>query len=243
MPTTRDVVLANRQIFGCVPSHGEEYVCELCLGPVTSYAQCFACNQLFARNGVHPDLWGKVVPMTSVLNPSPWYGMLSTYKRGLVEHSPVLCSLAYEYLMVNAASIEELIGGEPAMFTIVPSKRGFAFQDQPFRRALGRVEYLAQRLRHTLVFDSSRPISRWAYSPDSFTQGPEKVDGARVLLLEDSWVTGATAMSAAGALLKFGASTVVVLPLARVVDQGFWQQDHPYRQAMGKPYRFDAWPR
>ena len=102
---------------------------------------------------------------------------------------------------------------------------------------------MAQRLKHTLVFQPNKPVSRWAYSPDSFTQGPEKVTGARVLLLEDSWVTGATAMSAAGALLKFGASSVAVLPLARVVDQGFWQLDHPYRRAMGKPYRFTAWPR
>jgi hypothetical protein len=45
-------------------------------------------------------------------------------------------------------------------------------------------------------------------------------------------VTGATAVSAAGVLLGFGAAAVAVLPIARVVDMSFWTDEHhPYRVA------------
>ncbi|MGH7498685.1 MAG: phosphoribosyltransferase [Gemmatimonadales bacterium] len=243
MATTRDYIQANRPIFGCVPTLGQHFACELCLGPVTGYARCFACNQLFVRNHVHQALWGRVVPMTSALNPSPWYTMLSTYKRGHVEHGPVLVSLAYEYLSVNAQAIAGLLGGPATMSTIVPSKRGFTFEQQPFRKTLALVDTIRNSLRHTLNFRDGATVDRWSYAPDAFAPGPDPVQGARVLLLEDSWVTGATAMSAAGALVGFGAVSVAVIPLARVVDQGFWEKDHPYRTAMVEPYRLNAWPR
>lgn len=45
--------------------------------------------------------------------------------------------------------------------------------------------------------------------------------GKRVLLVEDAWVTGATAVSAAGSLVEAGAAEVLVLPIARIIDGGF----------------------
>jgi hypothetical protein len=46
----------------------------------------------------------------------------------------------------------------------------------------------------------------------------EELSGRRVLLLEDTWTTGAHALGAAGALEQAGASVVAVVVLGRLVD-------------------------
>lgn len=88
------------------------------------------------------------------------------------------------------------------------------------------------------------------YYPTCFDPGPGEVEGQRVLLIEDSWVTGATAVSAAGALLGRGAESVVILSLARIVDVTFWAgHDHPYLPRVlatsdtHEPFQIDAWRR
>lgn len=82
-------------------------------------------------------------------------------------------------------------------------------------------------------------------APTAFRPGPISVAGKRVLLIEDSWTSGATAISAAGALLDGGAASVLIMPIARIIPSGFWPDDHPYRTAMKLPWDPDSdqWPR
>ncbi len=242
MATAAELFATSRAVFGSIPHQRESYVCPTCLGPVTNYQQCYGCNRLF-NSGVPARLWDVIVPMTSVLNPSPWYVKLSTYKRGFTEHGKTLVSLAYTYLTANATQVAAVLGGDPDVFTIVPSKRGVDFATQPLRRTLARIEWIKARLAQTLVYHEGTGAQRWAYTPNAFTAGPYDVRGKRIVLIEDSWVTGATAVSAAGALLDFGAESVLVMPMARVVDAGYWPDDHPYRIAMARPYDVSAWPR
>jgi hypothetical protein len=189
-------------------------------------------------------LHGRAVPMTAALSPGPWYTRLWTYKQGQPEYGAVVASLVHIYLTANEARVAELLGGPPAMLTIVPSKRpGVTFATQPFLRALARVPPLRERLAHTLTFVPGQQLQRWQYNPAAFGLGPITVAGKRIVLLDDTWVTGATAVSAAGALLRDGAAAVVILSAARKIDAGFWPDTHAYRQAMAVPYDPAAWPR
>jgi hypothetical protein len=47
--------------------------------------------------------------------------------------------------------------------------------------------------------------------------------------------------------LELGASSVVLLPVARVIDSNWWDKEHPYLQAMRRPLREHwlaiDWPR
>ncbi len=243
MPTVQEVFEAHRALYRSVPSAAEEYVCNQCLGPVSGFPQCYACHLVFGW--APPELDEHVVPMTSALSPSPWYTWLLTYKQGHPEYGSALAALAYVYLETNVGPLAELLGGQPTVLSIVPSKKpGVTFAHQPFRQALALVPPLGVRLRHTLAHVLGQEVGRREYNPAAFGPGPASVDGERVILLDDTWVTGATAVSAAGALLREGAASVVIVPLARMVDSEFWSKDDPYRQAMNAaPYDPAAWPR
>jgi hypothetical protein len=156
---------------------------------------------------------------------------------------PIMTALAYTFLGEHEDRIAEMLGGEATAITIVPSKRGKDYETQPLRRALSLRRPPDERLRHALVFSGNPEADyRHRFAPEAFTPGPEFPVGERVVLIEDLWVTGATAMSAAGALLENGSASVVIIPLARLIDVQYWPEDHPYRTAMQRPYDLD-WSR
>ena len=184
--------------------------------------------------------------MTSALNPSQWYSALRGYKEFQPNHGSAIASIAFHFFDTHASRIEAMLGGPPTVFTIVPSKQGKSYSQQPLRAALSRVETLKNRLRHTLLHRGSQTYARRQYCPEIFAPGPIEVRGERIVLIEDTWVTGATAVSAAGALLENGATAVGIFPVARVLNAEYWPGDHPYRLAMQRefdPYDPTRWPR
>lgn len=245
--TSRTILAEWAPELGTVPSATNDFVCDLCLGPVSSYRQCSGCNEVFNVGHAPLALRTLVVPMTSALNPSPWYSVLSQYKGGFHPGlGLVLASVAHHFLQSRASMIRAALAGEVDIITPVPSKRvGVSYDNQPLRLALGRAETIETKLRQTLVHDPSVAVARRSYAPNAFIAGPTSVAGKRVLLIEDAWVSGATAVSAAGALLAAGAAAVFISPIARVIPSGFWPADHPYRAAMRARWDADAadWPR
>lgn len=245
MARVDEVFAQVRPLLGSVPGVEERFVCRFCLGPMNpGFVRCLGCERLFGgERGAPRELGARVVPMTSALNPSPWYTRLATYKVGNPEYRALMGALAYTWLAAHERRIAELLGGEATLVTIVPSKRGIGYEEQPLRKALAVVPPLGERLVSTLTFRAGGRAGRHRYHSESFGPGPVAVVGERVVLIEDTWVTGATAMSAAGALMEHGAEAVAVVPLARCVDSGFWAEGHGYREAMGREYRVGFWPR
>jgi hypothetical protein len=243
MADAREIVARSLGLFGTVPPMSEDYVCELCCGAVTGYSQCYACHTLFHGGGVPRELRGRVVPISSALSPSLWYTYLQTYKAGHPDRATQLVALATLFVVDQAPNIAGVLGGEPTLITIVPSKRGHTFEEQPLRRALARGEVIKPLLRELLEFRGTERVGRSQYRPSAFNGIADLVDGERVLLFEDTWVTGATALSAAGQLLELGAAAVLIAPIARMVDLSFVGNDHPYCVASRRPYDSRAWPR
>lgn len=251
MPTVSELFTANWEHFGPVPTAENDWVCNICLGPCRPrYGNlCRGCELLFEFRGAPPALRGQVVPMTSVLERGRWYQALRTYKEGMPdEYIPVLIALARTYLDEHQAAVPTLLGGVPTVVTIVPSKRGDTFESQTLRQVVEvtlRLRDKADLLGHTLRFTGDPETDhRQRYFPDEFSPGPVDVEGERVLVLEDSWASGASAVSAAGALLENGAESVAVLPFARLINQSHWPTGHPYRQLMARrDYDPGVWPR
>ena len=252
MPTVGEVFEQHRGVFSSVPTTAHDFVCPHCIGPKPAeYEQCYGCLKLLKLPGADvlppPSLRNRIVPITTALNPSPWYSYLLTYKRGRLEDlGPALVALTWIYVGRHDAQIRESLGGPCNCLTVVPSKRaGVVFANQPLVRALGMVQPLREQLTQTLVYVAGDEWRRQTYYPDRFQPMGTLVRGRRVVLLEDAWVAGGTAVSAAGALLREGASAVLILPIARVVnrDDAISDPTGEYRAGMKAPYDPDNWPR
>ena len=237
--SAQDFLDEVRPHLGSVPSVSEDYTCPVCLGPVTpGFARCYACGQLLPQ--MPAILSGRIIPISSALKPGPWYGRLREYKITRPEYMSTLAALAHLYVNAHADAIADLLGGTPTAIAAVPSTRGWQPKQQPLYRALDRSSVLRTKLRVLQKHDGSA-VDRREYKPAAFP-AVASLSGERVILVEDLWVTGAKAVSAAGALMAARAS-VVVLVIGREVNSTYTDDDHPYRAAMKVPFDIDSWPR
>jgi len=237
--SAREVFEEVRSHLGTVPPVEEDYCCPVCLGPVNlGFEWCYACGQLAPQ--IPSALASRVIPITSVLKPSPWYGRLREYKISRPEYMSTVAAIVHLYVQEHTESIDSLLGGTPTIISVVPSTRGGDPLKQPLFRALGRSSRLRDRLK-VVQRHSGQAVGRWEYNPKAF-QATDKLRGERVLVVEDLWVTGAKATSAAGALMAAGA-TVALLVVGREVNSTYTDEDHPYRAAMRQPYKIESWPR
>jgi len=230
----------NVEFFGSVPNRTNDFVCTACRGPVQpDFPLCYGCNRLF--HAAPHELRDRIVPLTSALSPSPWYTRLLTYKSANSHYAWALIALLERYLPVHQEEIAEVLGDVPHFVTVVPSKKpGVTFQNQTLARVLRAVPDLPWPVEEALSFREGASVGRQKYVPTAFDV-VANVEGRRVLLIEDSWVSGATPLSAAGALHAAGAD-VLLLPIARVIDNPAWWGEHPYLTAMNEPYNVGHWP-
>lgn len=232
----------HREWYGRVPHETGQHVCPYCLGPVTpTYTECNGCARLFKFGDAPAELRGRVVPMTTVLNPSPWYSALLTYKTTQwAEYAPIVAALAFLWISAHESHIEELLGGAADFITIVPSKKGTSYENQKLRRLL--VPF-GDRVVQTLRCANATNYQRQGYDPRIFEPAGEDVRYRRLIVVEDTWTTGSTAVSACGALLDAGAESVVLTPIARMFNGVWVGAEHPYRAHLNGSYDLQFWPR
>jgi hypothetical protein len=208
-------------------------VCRICCGPAaTGHLVCFACRLVTRRLGLAP---APVVPARLCPLPSPLYTVLLGYKESPVAEARlrfgvVVRALLRAFLVGHGGRLEAALGGPIDLVALVPSTH------RPGPAPLALVAGLADDVAGAL------PAARWAPAllrradqpggwppvahmrPDgaAFTVRPPDraaLRGARVLLLDDTYVSGARSQSAAVALQRVGARTVIG-PLGRVLRPG-----------------------
>lgn len=236
---------------GQVQARSHAWVCNMCLGPTNvDFECCFACAKIL-KNGAPNAFADAVIPATVATNPGLWFNRLSTYKVSYPSYRAHVAALAWSFIELHEERLAAMAGGAIGVVTPVPSKRGRSYMEQPLRQALSAVRPIRDRMADTLQFVPAPDINwRRDYYPQCFDGGPDSVAGQHVLLIEDSWVTGATALAAAGALIGLGARGVAILALARVIDVSFWQgREHPYLErvsadsASREPFDITRWTR
>ncbi len=137
-------------------------------------------------------------------------------------------ALVRSFLLGRVDGLEAMAGGAFDLVALVPSTH------RPGVAPLGRVDGLGHDVAAAL------PTARWAADllqradapggpppvahmqpdPEAFSLGvPARaaVGGARVLLLDDTYVSGARSQSAAAALTRAGARCTLIAPLGRVL--------------------------
>ncbi len=199
----------GRQLSG--PAPGAAARCAGCLGPVRAgCARCYQCA-LHAESapGGLADL---VVPVAYAPKGSPHARNLWLYKSGrdgAAAASAALTLLLLVFLREHGRCLWQRTGLRgPSHLAVVPSGRG---RDGPHPLRSLVAPYLSvpwAALSARPGADRSRDLD-----PGRFTAA--RLPGAAVLLLDDTWTTGASAQSAAMSLRLGGARTVIVVVLGR----------------------------
>ncbi len=227
---------------GRIPRLSDGHSCERCLGPVgAGYRTCVPCNRLFST--APAELRGASISITTAVAPSPWYSRLIAYKTVFKDENGLnLAALLSVFYSEHEGRFTTQLGGAPTLVAVVPSKRGRAFEHQPLRKAVSAIMALREKVQDVIRYVPRQSSARQQFTPEVF-QCPRDLVGERILLIEDTWTSGATAVSAAGALLNAGAEAVGIVAIARKVDAEFWTAEHPYIVEARKSWDVRTWPR
>jgi hypothetical protein len=200
-----------------VPGSAAPGRCQACQGPARpGYARCFQC-ELHAQSA--PGLLADAVaPVAYAAKGSQLARDLWLYKAGRPGSAAAgsrLLLLLLVFLHDHGPGVWWQAGmARPSHACVVPSGRG--------RTGPHPLQVLAAPFL-TLPWVSLRPRpggDPWARSldPGRF-RAARQVTGAGILLLDDTWASGASAQSAAAALKQAGARSVAVVVIGRHVNK------------------------
>jgi len=213
-------------------SHG---VCSVCLTFTDGHATCYPC-------GHRPRFADGVLPISYSEAFGQLHTALAQYKRrtGPSAHALQLQLAAvlwrflvdHEDCLARCAQVERF-----QLVTTVPSGDHARDAAHPLPRIVGElVGHTADRYRRLLV-RSGTPVGERAVDPGKFSPTQELASEA-VLLVDDTWTTGASAQSAAGALKTSGAGKVAVLVIGRHVNPK-WGDNAERLRALARGFDWD----
>lgn len=198
-------------------------ICDICHNaPFAGHTRCWSCGQSVA--GVtHPLTL--VIPISLYGIPSQLHSVLANYKRSPDArvrqlHRLQVGATLHRFIRDHGKHIRATAGIDWSRITIVPSKRT---RSEP--HALEE----AIRLSRTLLRPQYEPLLEpWeperiarAQSSDRGFRAVRALHGERVLLIDDTFTTGASFQSAASALAFGGAQVVAGVVLGRVIRPEF----------------------
>lgn len=204
-------------------------VCEVCCGPTDHrHVLCGSCRAVGSSLGCALQ---SVFPISLAPDGSPVYASLVRYKqrRGNAAHDVGrhrlhLAGLVSLFLDRHAACLAPSLASSPPpspweVVAVVPSLRRRA-GPHPLTETLRTVDRLRDDLAEVL-----RPgpgcarVGRNAGRPDAFAADGPLVEGRRVLLVDDTYTTGARLQSAVVALRAAGAASVGALVVGRHLNR------------------------
>lgn len=204
-------------------------ICGRCLTFATGgFNYCITCERHRQGDQFHADL---VVPISYAAKGQQLYRALRGYKsaladQALIQFRATLAAILWRWVAEHERCTARALGiDEFDRVTTVPSSDPDRDRTHPLRDVVRVVDPLGPRFDR-LLDRSGKDVRPREVDPEKY-EPRRDLDGEAILLVEDSWVTGSNAESAAGALAAGGAGPVAVLAIGRVLDLDF--QDHRSR--------------
>jgi predicted amidophosphoribosyltransferase len=201
-------------------------VCEACFNLTRGFDRCYNCEH-------RPDTVAVVVPISYSVAHEQLHKALAGYKRDngrtarwlAVELASVLWRFlaGHERCVALAAHTDSF-----SLVTTVPSSDRGRDESHPLRRMVGELvgrtrDRHERLLRRSSVVLEPREFSAHKYEP------LRRLTGESVLLIDDTWTTGASARSAAAALQSAGAGSVGAVVIGRHVNRNWGRNDEHLR--------------
>jgi predicted amidophosphoribosyltransferase len=209
-------------------------ICDVChSAPNPGWPRCLSCERTIGQ--VSRPLT-RVVPITLCARMGPVHYLLRQYKDGPAQLRrrlmPRVAALLARFLQQH----RRCIGGWD-LITVVPSSIGRP-GSHPLAQAINMVPALADTYR-ALLQAGLHSAGHLAAGDDAFVVTGEATPG-RVLLVDDTFTTGAEVQSAASALQAAGATISAAVVIGRYINPDFSQAtQNLWEQAQSRPFRFE----
>jgi predicted amidophosphoribosyltransferase len=203
------------------PPRGEaEGICRTCRTFISAaWDDCYSC-------GHQPNHLDVMVPITYSEHLGQMHTALRSYKDGPDEVQayalPRLTAILWRFLDAHEGCVAAAAGVEQFdLVTTVPSSTPEADERRTGLRTMVEwCEPISSRYERILAATGNALPGR-AYSEERY-EAEWRIDGVRVLLIDDTWTAGGHAQSAAYALREAGADAVALVVIGRHVRPD-WQ--------------------
>ncbi len=200
-------------------------LCQTCAAPIDAhYDQCIQCDRHSQSGYPIADRVGSMV-YASKANDQTYVSMYG-YKaqHPPAAHTRLVRSLLRIGVVGHTDCLSRLASNPVQKWAYVPSSSS-RDREHPLRTHLLEILPEESELSITVAGDAH---SFRQLRPENFAVLDGEVERRHVLLIDDSWVSGGHAQSAAGALKIAGASEVSILTLSRVLDPARWPPAENY---------------
>ena len=234
MPTVAELT-APYGNFLLAPRHGPD-VCRACFNLTDGYDRCYAC----ARG----ERWlDAVAPISYSVAGEQLHHALASYKRapGRLAHrfSLELAAVLWRHLAGHERCVAAATGVDAfEMVAAVPSSDRARGDSHPLQRWVAELVGPIRGRSTRLLRRSAAPARPHEFDPGRYELADDP-RGRAVLLVDDTWTTGANAQSAAATLKRAGSGPVAVVVIGRHVNRAWRGND---RQLRGLPQPFE-WDR
>jgi hypothetical protein len=215
------------------PRHGPD-VCEICFNLTDGYKRCYACT--------HGELWlDGVLPISYSVGLEQLHHVLRTYKRRGGEaarrHRVELAAVLWRFLAGHERCLAQAVGQSDAfdVVTTVPSGARARDEEHPLHWIVGSLVGPTRGRFRRLLSRTASEVDAREFSPHKFVTDQTDLSDRSVLLIDDTWTTGASAQSAAATLKNAGAARVGAIVIGRHVNRDWSKNDQRLRR-LDAPY-------
>jgi predicted amidophosphoribosyltransferase len=216
------------------PRPGPE-TCAQCFNFTRGFDSCYACD--------HNEAWlAAVAPISYSVALEQLHHALRSYKRIggaagrrlTLELASVLWRFldSHEHCVARAANTDRF-----ALVTTVPCGDPSRDQTSPLRAMVGEIVGRTHRRYERLLRTAQASLEPHAFDLDKFI-ATRPLDGEPVLLIDDTWTTGASAQSAAAVLRRAGAGPVAAVAIGRHLNREWHENDRRLR-GIGRPFDWE----
>jgi predicted amidophosphoribosyltransferase len=213
-------------------------VCPRCFDLVTGAEGCYRC----ARYGGWVDA---ASPISYSVAGGPLHRALRSYKR-LTGTPARWCTVGvaallwrhlelHEHCLACAAGVDGF-----DVVTTVPSSDRARGESHPLHQLVGELVGPVRDRYERLLRRTGAHVAPHQFNIHKY-EAIGRLGGQSVLLLDDTWTTGANAQSAAAALKRAGARTVAAVAVGRYVNPGYGANDERLRSMRGFDWAICAW--
>lgn len=232
MPSVRELsALYENVMLG--PRRGPD-VCSTCFNFTAGYTRCYACAH-------GSPVLDAVAPISYSVAREQLHHALASYKRldGDVARrlGAILAAILWRFLAEHEHCVARAAGADRfELVTTVPSGDRARDELHPLRWIVGELVGPTRDRHERLLRRSEVPVAEREFSPEKFVAA-RPLDGASVLLIDDTWTTGASAQSAAATLRNAGAKRTAAVVIGRHLNREWHQNDRRLR-GIAQPFEW-----